>query len=688
MPNVAERGGDDPGAGQIAGSVVAVILRCVERVAGDDGVARLIALAGETRTPSQLRRGTSWTPYATAVAFFRGGIEVTGNPAFARYVGEEMLRQYDGSEVAALFRSLGSPGEVLRNVAKTAWKFSTATRLEALEIGDDYAKIEAWAIAGLERDVTFCDYTAGIISQASALFGMDPSKVVETRCQRLGDPRCLYEVTWDHETSPDANPQRRIEHLESQLALLTARFEAMQEVARELVSTDGIEQVLATIPDRAARAVHATRHLLAVSLGPGDLRLHGHGFVDHAEMQRIAHEILADEPDDRDGSRLIVDVTVGTRNFGRLAALYPNGAQFFPAERRMLEAYAATAATAINTADALDQARRESRTAKALLSLASSLVDARTVDAVAERLATAVPKVIGCRRASVLVWDEPQHALTYRGIAGVDGSLEATMRTQVIRPEDVPELQQMVETPRSVVLDMEAASPALCNLLEAAEVRRVCIVPLMARGDFLGIVTAPMRADDETPDLWDRLQGLADQGATALQNAHLVEQVHHQALHDGLTGLPNRALLEDRLGQALAKRRRTRRDVALLFIDLDRFKDVNDTFGHAAGDALLRVAATRLRATVRSADTVARLGGDEFVVLLTDLRDESDAHSVAAKLLATMREPIDVGAATVTVSASIGVTLATGADDIESLLGSADRAMYRAKAAGRDQVSV
>src|SRR5262249_30626005 len=126
----------EPGAGEIAGSITAVLARCVERAAGEAGLVRLMELAGDTRDPSVLRRGTTWTPYHTVVRLFRAGMEVTGAPDFAYAVGEEMLRQYDGSEVAALLRSLGSPGEVLRNVALTATKFSTATRLEAVEIGD------------------------------------------------------------------------------------------------------------------------------------------------------------------------------------------------------------------------------------------------------------------------------------------------------------------------------------------------------------------------------------------------------------------------------------------------------------------------------------------------------------------------------------------------------------------------
>jgi diguanylate cyclase (GGDEF)-like protein len=679
--------GSDPGAGEIAGSITAVILRCAERAAGDRGVERMMELAGDDRPPEMLRKSATWTPYATTVELFRAGIEVTGNPKFARLVGEEMLRQYDGSEVAALLRSLGSPGEVLRNVAVTATKFSTATRLEAVSIEDDHAIVEAWAIPGLERDETFCDYTAGILSQTSVLFGMDAAEVVETRCQRRGDPRCCYEVRWH--LAPEADAERRIADLEAQLARITERFEAMQQTTRELVSTGGVEDVLTAIARRAANAVQATRHLLVVSLGRDDVRVHAQGFANDAEARRIANELLAEEPDDRGGSRLIVDIVAGERRFGRLAAMYPQGAQFFPAERRILEAYAATAGAALNVATALDEAQRQNQTARGLLSLASSLAEARTVDAVAERLAEAIPTVVDCRRATVMVWDSEMAVLRYRGVTGVDADTEKFMRAAAIHAEGMPELEEMLAMPAPRVIDLDVASPLLRATMEGARVERVCIVPLVARGQFCGVVTAPISSEREfSQDQWERLQGLADQGATALQNAQLVEHIHHQALHDGLTGTPNRVLLDDRLRGALAQSRRDGKHVGLLFLDLDRFKDVNDTYGHVCGDELLKEVARRLLGTVRATDTVARMGGDEFVILLTEVDGLIDAQQVAEKVLEVMRAPFEFGSARVNVSASVGVTISHGNDDVESVLSHADRAMYRAKSSGRNRLEL
>ncbi|MBL8258447.1 MAG: PAS domain S-box protein [Candidatus Competibacteraceae bacterium] len=163
------------------------------------------------------------------------------------------------------------------------------------------------------------------------------------------------------------------------------------------------------------------------------------------------------------------------------------------------------------------------------------------------------------------------------------------------------------------------------------------------------------------------------------------ERIRHLALHDVLTDLPNRALLEDRLGQALNEAQREQSSVALLFLDLDRFKIVNDSLGHAVGDGLLRAVAERLGHHVRGSDTVGRLGGDEFVILLTAIRDASDVARIASKLLESMAEPWRVNGYVLNVSTSIGISLyPMDGDDPDTLLQHADTALYQAKASGRN----
>jgi diguanylate cyclase (GGDEF)-like protein len=163
------------------------------------------------------------------------------------------------------------------------------------------------------------------------------------------------------------------------------------------------------------------------------------------------------------------------------------------------------------------------------------------------------------------------------------------------------------------------------------------------------------------------------------------EQIEHLAYHDALTGLPNRNLFLDHLRLALALAGRDRRHVAVLFLDLDRFKTINDSLGHGAGDELLRTIADRLRLGLRQGDTVARLGGDEFTVLLPEIGDERDMIHVAEKLLTLIRQPLTLQGREIVVTGSVGISRFPHDGDIpEELLKRADVAMYQAKQGGRD----
>ncbi len=168
----------------------------------------------------------------------------------------------------------------------------------------------------------------------------------------------------------------------------------------------------------------------------------------------------------------------------------------------------------------------------------------------------------------------------------------------------------------------------------------------------------------------------------------LRDDLAHLSFHDPLTGLPNRALLTDRITQALSMSRRQSTTAALCICDLDGFKTVNDSLGHQAGDELLVIAAKRLGSVVRLGDTVARLGGDEFAVLLVDIDDPAIVRSVTERLVAVMREPLVVAGRPVTISASVGVAFAGLDKTADQLLGDADAAMYEAKATGRDQTVI
>ena len=226
-----------------------------------------------------------------------------------------------------------------------------------------------------------------------------------------------------------------------------------------------------------------------------------------------------------------------------------------------------------------------------------------------------------------------------------------------------------------------AADDRYTDTSSAYGARAALTVPIPGSSGAWGLVGAsssePRTWTDEDVTFVEAIS--ATLGA-AVRRAELEEALAHQALHDPLTGLPNRALVLDRIEHALARRARHGGMLAVLLLDLDDFKTVNDSLGHGTGDELLVEVGNRLTAATRPGDTVARLGGDEFVILCEDLASEDDAAFVAEAVLAVCDTDFDVSGRTINFSASVGVAVtASGAGSTTGILGEADIAMYRAK---------
>ncbi len=205
----------------------------------------------------------------------------------------------------------------------------------------------------------------------------------------------------------------------------------------------------------------------------------------------------------------------------------------------------------------------------------------------------------------------------------------------------------------------------------------------MTQGD-LPLEPLPVACDDEVGHLISAFNRLLQK-----LNENRAE-LAHLAHHDGLTGLPNRVLLSDRLHQLLAQAQRRNTQIALLFMDLDGFKDINDNLGHEAGDEVLRQVAQRFRKIVRDADSLARVGGDEFVLLLSDLGDGAEAAAgiVADKCIAAIKAPFLVSGKSCALGVSIGIALGDGSSSADTLLLTADHAMYDAKKSGRGRYAM
>jgi diguanylate cyclase (GGDEF)-like protein len=227
---------------------------------------------------------------------------------------------------------------------------------------------------------------------------------------------------------------------------------------------------------------------------------------------------------------------------------------------------------------------------------------------------------------------------------------------------------------------IDVRTPALAEFVTLGNVQQLYGLPIEVDGKLRG---ALLLADPESRGNSTRhARAFARRFAVALGSEHRRAALIKQAYYDGLTGLPNRQLFKDRLEREIAHAKRMHTQVALIYIDLDRFKNVNDSMGHSAGDALLLGVSQRLASQLRESDTLARLGGDEFVVI-APAPEEQPAHVLAERLQAALREPIVVQGATCFAQASIGLAVyPQDGTDVEGLLRSADIAMYRSKAAG------
>ena len=306
----------------------------------------------------------------------------------------------------------------------------------------------------------------------------------------------------------------------------------------------------------------------------------------------------------------------------------------------------------------------------------------RILDALLPRVAA----VLGCPCVSVLLIDDyaNEQSRVYDWFANASGRL--TVRRVAF---DAKVFATMHEQGSHLEVDAAAAANiAVLGPLAAGPVETIRLHALRHDGELSGYLCIGHAASQESarsPVI--SASDLADRLSLILANVERTEKLYEQAHFDALTGLPNRKLFADRVSAALHASLENKGLGALLYIDLDYFKRINDTVGHAAGDVLLRAVAKRLTGCTKEGDSVARLAGDEFAVLLPNLRDANVAGQIAERMLASLQEPVTIGLREHHVGASIGITIfPADGRTIDDLLKSSDIAMYRAKESGRGRV--
>jgi diguanylate cyclase (GGDEF)-like protein/PAS domain S-box-containing protein len=287
-----------------------------------------------------------------------------------------------------------------------------------------------------------------------------------------------------------------------------------------------------------------------------------------------------------------------------------------------------------------------------------------------------IGKLLPAANFSVAMYDESNDQLNFPYYTGDYDEASELQQTAVSTL-----CAEVIRTRQPLLLGPESLASLPEELRAVNDSNAVCwlVVPLNSHKGTIGALILKSNSDGARYTEKDKelLQFVSTQVATAIERKQLHARLKHMAQYDGLTGLPNRGLLYDRLKMALARTRREQGQMSLLYLDLNNFKQVNDSLGHVAGDELLQEVANRLKQCVRDLDTVARMGGDEFVVLLENIQLPEHAANVAKKIRSAISQPIKIEGCSLCILPSIGIALYPDhGDEAQQLLRHADEAMY------------
>jgi diguanylate cyclase (GGDEF)-like protein len=628
--------------------------------------------AGESRSMEELCDPSCWSSYGQ----FKSLLRSAKQSLESLRPGTAGLRSViiQNTELVETAQAFGSPASLFTS-GSSENPLLPIRLYETTEIGPNEWTIRERFMDGFEPFPEFCEFAGGLLAVIPMIFGLPAGDVVEDECQCRGDAACLFRLRWE---SHDQASQ--IEFLRVRAHLLESRLRQLHDMVEDLATNERYEDVLESIVGSSFRAAGAGIALLALEARPNAPRKSFAKGLSEAEAASLADELL--EGRCQRPEVFAVPVASARNHYGVLA-VDGKGGVFASHAEEALETYARLAAAALDSADAIEDARHQANTARVLLELSSSLAQIVTTEEMVSRVVQAAPALVDCDRVAVFLHDADrgetaQDELRFIGSSGYPDDLVEALRSRPLRTSEYAD---------------SFAEDGIIKLSKS-EFGNVAAItaPLHSAGQVIGYIVAGVTTQPErlaiTPQLADRLKGLAAQASIAISNSRLVDQIRFQAVHDGLTGLPNRSLVLDRAEQLLARTRRSQTPVAALFIDLDGFKHINDTFGHGVGDQVLKAVATRLTTTMRASDSAGRLGGDEFVMLIEGCVSGAGPEAVAERVLAALRIPFNVeGASPLRVSASIGI--AVGARPTASeLLRDADSALYQAKAAGKDRYVV
>jgi diguanylate cyclase (GGDEF)-like protein len=388
--------------------------------------------------------------------------------------------------------------------------------------------------------------------------------------------------------------------------------------------------------------------------------------------------------DEIDESMVVVPMRYDDRLTGVISLSKLGLHQFDLGDVRILSILADQAATAVESARAIGASTALAEDLRRIAAMSSALSRSLDPRQVADLIAQHIGRALGADECGISFWDRPADRLLTWGYWPAQRLIELE---PFFALAGYPETRRVLEAQAISLIDADdpAADPAEVALLRRDGHRSLAMVPLVAKGETIGLVellgAGPLRLDERRLDL---LQAMANEAAMALGNAQLYETTRALADRDPLTGFFNHRYLHERLGEEILRAQRSGAPLAVLMIDLDDFKAVNDTLGHLFGDEVLRWAAEQIRAVLRGSDVAARYGGDEFAVVLPDT-PAAGAREVGERIVATLRDrPYRAeGRGPVAVGASIGIaSFPADGRTPAALIAGADAALYRVKAGG------
>jgi diguanylate cyclase (GGDEF)-like protein/excisionase family DNA binding protein len=558
--------------------------------------------------------------------------------------------------------------------------------------------------------VRFGDQTWGVLALASFM----PGAVPVNDLGRLGAIAnqaglALHNAQLLHETVRWSQQLERIEALSRELnrsRAVSAVAEAVASQIESVIDWHGLRFYLladdgVTLePIKLAYKVdHYARHtpdLVRLRLGEG---LGGH--IAATGVAEIVNDAAHDARTRRipgtadiDESMIVVPLRYEDSLLGVIELFRLGRGAFDATDLRLAQIVGAQASVAIVNARQVEELERRSAalerrlaSQRQLLAITERLLLHREGGAVFEAIADTLAEVVPHDTLTIYLVDRAAGCLVptfardeyAEQILASRPALGAGITGDVIAKGEAEIINDVTSDPRAIQIPGTPVEP-----------EAMIVAPIRTSEGVIGALSLYRANREFGPDNLELVRLFTNHVAIALENASIHDRLIEAAVTDPLTGLPNRRLFSDRVNHALARRGRSGKGVAVLFLDLDGFKLVNDSLGHAAGDEVLAAVGTRLRSCMRATDTIARLGGDEFAILLEDVEEDAETVTAAERVIAALAQPLALPGREVSVRASIGAAVDRGEPGVTAvdLLRNADTAMYQAKATSRGRLAL